>query len=704
MKDGPNCPERDRLKTKDPGKRPMPETFPAPDIKSRNDFSGFAAYQDAGQALNENNDKYRLIFETDQAVKMIINPDDGCVVEANQAACRFYGYTKKEMTTKNLLDMTTLSAQELRERIKRVVDKRQFFFSSRHRLSSGEVRDVEIYAEPALIQGKIFLSSTIQDVTKRRHAEKALKESEENFRLLVENAREAILVIQDSEVKFVNAVAPKVLGLRPRQIQGDIADLVHPDDRQMVKERYYKRLRGFKVPERYVFRTLDQKGKTRWLSVKAMITQWQGRTATMAFLQNITQSKLAQEALILSEEKLAQTLQAGPVWVILTTLKEGRLLEANDSLLNALGYGRNEVMGKNLWELGIWDPNHRAQAIEQIFAKGIVMNEEGTFYTRWGEAKEVICSSVKLEADEEDCMLSVAVDITKRKRAEKALKESEERFRLAFENANIGMALVGLDGRFLLVNGQLCQMLGYDQTELQSLSFFQITHPQDKSLGQDLFKNMLKGRSQYARLEKRYLHKQGGIVWVQVAASLVRDSDHNPLYVVAHLQNITERKKAEMKLRMREQELSQKAKELEDTNTALEVLLHKRDKDIVNIKGKVSTNVTKLIKPYVEKLKFEVQASHHKNLLEIVERNLNEIVSPLAQALSSKYQGFTTNEIRVADLVMEGKTSKEIAEILNVSTKTVEYYRDNIRHKLGIKNKKINLRTYLLTFTKKVTS
>jgi DNA-binding CsgD family transcriptional regulator len=155
---------------------------------------------------------------------------------------------------------------------------------------------------------------------------------------------------------------------------------------------------------------------------------------------------------------------------------------------------------------------------------------------------------------------------------------------------------------------------------------------------------------------------------------------------------------------MREQELSQKAKELEDTNTALEVLLHKRDKDIVNIKGKVSTNVTKLIKPYVEKLKFEVQASHHKNLLEIVERNLNEIVSPLAQALSSKYQGFTTNEIRVADLVMEGKTSKEIAEILTVSTKTVEYYRDNIRHKLGIKNKKINLRTYLLTFTKKVTS
>ena len=169
-----------------------------------------------------------------------------------------------------------------------------------------------------------------------------------------------------------------------------------------------------------------------------------------------------------------------------------------------------------------------------------------------------------------------------------------------------------------------------------------------------------------------------------------------PRVVVSH-ENVTAIKLAEEALRERERELELQTKNLEEVNTALRVLLRRREEDKHELEEKVLANVKELINPYLEKLKNTRLDPQQRAHLEIIESSLNEIISPFLRKLSSKYLGLTPREIQVAGLVKEGKTTKEIAEILNVSTNAVDFHRKRVRDKLGLRNTKANLRTHLLS-------
>jgi DNA-binding CsgD family transcriptional regulator len=130
----------------------------------------------------------------------------------------------------------------------------------------------------------------------------------------------------------------------------------------------------------------------------------------------------------------------------------------------------------------------------------------------------------------------------------------------------------------------------------------------------------------------------------------------------------------------------------------LKVLLKRREKDKSGLEENVLLNVRELVMNYIEKLKKSGLDHRQATWVTIMESNLNDIVSPFVHRLSSKYLKLTPMEIQVADLVKQGKTTKEIAELLNLSKGTIDTHRDNIRKKIGIKNKKINLRTQLMSF------
>jgi DNA-binding CsgD family transcriptional regulator len=163
------------------------------------------------------------------------------------------------------------------------------------------------------------------------------------------------------------------------------------------------------------------------------------------------------------------------------------------------------------------------------------------------------------------------------------------------------------------------------------------------------------------------------------------------------VRNITERKRSEKKLKKREAELEEKTKALEEINTALKVLLKKREEDRSRLEKNVFFNVDKLIRPNLEKLKENEMDIRQKARFDILESNLMDIVSPFMPGMSEKLLTLSPVEIRVANFIKQGKTTKEIAGLFNLSSKTIDFHRDNIRNKLGIKNKKINLRTFLLT-------
>ncbi len=153
------------------------------------------------------------------------------------------------------------------------------------------------------------------------------------------------------------------------------------------------------------------------------------------------------------------------------------------------------------------------------------------------------------------------------------------------------------------------------------------------------------------------------------------------------------------RLQNAEKKLKLRAEELAESNIALKVLLEQRVKDRKELENNMLSNIKHLIMPYIEKLKKKRATSNELNYLNIVESNLNDIVSPFSAKLSFQYLEFTQREIMVANLIKDEKQDKDIMEILNISPDTVKAHRKNIRKKLAINNKKINLRTKLLSLS-----
>ncbi|MGA9110611.1 MAG: response regulator [Smithella sp.] len=156
-----------------------------------------------------------------------------------------------------------------------------------------------------------------------------------------------------------------------------------------------------------------------------------------------------------------------------------------------------------------------------------------------------------------------------------------------------------------------------------------------------------------------------------------------------------DRKKAENELRL-------KSKSLEEANTALKVLLQHREEDRKAMEEKVITNVRKLALPYIEKLKTLKLNESQLTYVKIIEDHLKDIVSPFLRNLTIEHLDFTPREIQITSLVKEGRTTKEITDFLNISATAVDFHRKNIRMKLGIKNKKTNLRSFLLSIPSKI--
>ena len=154
----------------------------------------------------------------------------------------------------------------------------------------------------------------------------------------------------------------------------------------------------------------------------------------------------------------------------------------------------------------------------------------------------------------------------------------------------------------------------------------------------------------------------------------------------------------EQRVEERTQELQMKSENLEEMNTALKVLLKKREEDKFELEEKVIYNIKEMVQPFLEKLGRTRLDDRQRTFLDILESNLDDIVSPFARKLSTRYLNLTPSEIQIANLVKQGKTTKEIAELLSLSTRTIESHRDSIRKKLGIKNQKANLRTHLMSF------
>ena len=192
-------------------------------------------------------------------------------------------------------------------------------------------------------------------------------------------------------------------------------------------------------------------------------------------------------------------------------------------------------------------------------------------------------------------------------------------------------------------------------------------------------------------------HSDDGPHWYYMR--VIRMAGDGPIRVVASHEEITALKLTEEALRKSQEELIEQKQSLEEANIAMKVLLKQREEDKLELEKKVLNNVKDLVLPYVEKLKNSRMKSKDRTLVEIIDTHLQDIISPLLQRFSNAKILLTPQEMQVASLVKDGKTSKEIADVLNVSETTVNFHRKNLRVKFGLRNKRTNLRSYLMSLS-----
>jgi PAS domain S-box-containing protein len=282
---------------------------------------------------------------------------------------------------------------------------------------------------------------------------------------------------------------------------------------------------------------------------------------------------------------------------------------------------------------------------------------------------------------------------------EAALSLSETRYKTLVETMGDGLSEIDENQVTTYANTMLCRMWGRSSQEIVGTRVTRFLDDENKQILVHQLEKRRKGES--SPYEIVWNKKDGQKIHTLMTPTPYFDSQGRFKGSFAVITDISKQKKEKDLLEMRVKErtiaLEYKTKSLEDVNTALRVLLKKREQDRYDIEEQMSLNVRELVFPYLERLGETRLDDIQKEILQMMEFTLKDIVSPFLQKLPLAFLHLTPSEIQVANLVKHGKTTKEIAHILSLSGKTIEFYRKRIRQKVGITNKLINLRTFLNT-------
>jgi PAS domain S-box-containing protein len=280
--------------------------------------------------------------------------------------------------------------------------------------------------------------------------------------------------------------------------------------------------------------------------------------------------------------------------------------------------------------------------------------------------------------------------------AEERLGGSEAKYRRIFENIQDVYYEVGLDGTILEISPSIERYFPLRRDEWLGRS---ITEFYADPAQREDFLRIIQKEGSVHDFEIRLKQPQGALMTCAITATILTGSGGEPPRIVGAMRDISVRKRVEQALKEREEELSIQSRNLAEMNTALKVLLRQREEDRLELQEQIRANVKALILPGIEKLLAGPLSAPQRTRMEQIERHIREITSPFLHRISQAYADLTPQEIRVAEAVKSGRTTKEIADLLCLSGKTVDYHRNNIRRKLGLNRRSLSLRSFLLTLS-----
>jgi len=387
-----------------------------------------------------------------------------------------------------------------------------------------------------------------KDVTAARTAEAELRESEERFRQLVEGVRDSAVIMIDPEgyVSSWNAGAQRIKGYEEKEIVGKYLSVFYPPE-ERAEEHIEQRLEEALVSGRHeeIGWRVRKDGTRFWAhaSISPIFHEDGSLRGFAELTRDVTERRAAEEALETNEALLRQFIKHSPAAIAMFDT-DMLYLQASDRWLKDYQLENREIIGRSHYEVFPDVPERWKKIHARVLSGEVERCDEESFPRDDGSIEwlQWECQPWYQAGGIIGGLIMFTQVITDRKQTEERLREQEDRFRSAFDNAPIGMALVSPQGAWLRVNKSVCEMLGYTEAELQATTFAAITYPEDLESDLENVQRMLEGEIQTYQMEKRYIHRLGHMVYALLSVSLVRDSSKQPLYFISQIADITERK------------------------------------------------------------------------------------------------------------------------------------------------------------------
>lgn len=487
----------------------------------------------------------RLILMEQSRDGIVILDKDGKVYESNRAFAEMLGYPLEKMYELSVFDWEFLYPRETIIEMIQKVDEKGDHFESKHRRKDGSIYDVEISTNAALFEGHKLIFCVCRDITERKKIEQDLY-----LKSLVLDQIQDHVTITDLQgnITYVNQAEKKLLGLPGEQLVGKTTSIYGENaekgatQHEIVENTLQN---GFFQCEVVNY---SKDGSEHTMDCRTqVIRDSDGKPVALCGIStDITERKKIEESLILSEEKFSKAFKISPDSININRINDGLYMEVNEGFTQLTGYTADDVEGKTSHEINIWgNPQDRERLVKELREKGEVHNLEAPFRIKGGEIKICLMSARVINVNGDQCILSITRDITERKQAEQAISESEEKYRILFEQNPDGVVILEQEtGQIIEFNDQACRQLGYTREEYANLRVADIEAVESAEDVHAHIQNIID--SGHDEFETQHRTSKGEIRDIQVFAQVVKMGNHPIFHCI--WRDITDRKQAENKL------------------------------------------------------------------------------------------------------------------------------------------------------------